>query len=367
MPEKRDAASIRAACTRFLSYHTPRTPRDVLAALRDSLAPDAASDFYGSGDLIESFEAEIAGLLGKPAAVFMPSGTMAQQIALRIWADRKGSRNIAFHPTCHLELHEQQGYRELHHLQGVLVGNPYRLVTLADLQAVRVPLAALLLELPQRELGGVLPAWDDLIAQIAWARERGLATHLDGARLWESQPFYGRTYAAIAALFDTVYVSFYKILDGISGALLAGPPDVIAEARIWQRRHGGNLVRLYPFVLAAKQGLADHLDRMGEYHTRAVEIGTALAAHPAIEVNPNPPHTNMMQVFLRGDRERLWDAALDIAAEHHVWLLRGLAPSQIPAYQMFELVVGTATLAISTDEIAGLFAELVERANAATA
>ena len=72
-------------------------------------------------------------------------------------------------------------------------------------------------------IGGALPAWDDLVAMVAWAREQHMITHMDGARLWESQPFYGRDYAAIAALFDTVYVSFYKILGGICGAMLLGP------------------------------------------------------------------------------------------------------------------------------------------------
>ena len=70
--------------------------------------------------------------------------------------------------------------------------------------------------------------------------------HMDGARLWESAPFYGRSYAEIAALFDTVYVSFYKGVGAIAGAALAGPADFIAEARVWQRRHGGDLVNSTP-------------------------------------------------------------------------------------------------------------------------
>ena len=83
----------------------------------------------------------------------------------------------------------------------------------------------MLLELPQRELGGTLPTWDELVAQVTWARERGAAVHLDGARLWEATPFYDQSYdkslANIAALFDTIYVSFYKGLvspDAVSPA-----------------------------------------------------------------------------------------------------------------------------------------------------
>src|SRR4029453_15083491 len=113
----------------------------------------------------------------------------------------------------------------------------------------------LLLELPQREIGGRLPEWDDLLAQVEWARARQIALHLDGARLWEAQPFYDRPHAEIAGLFDSVYVSFYKGLGGMGGAALAADAGTIAEARVWLRRHGGNLVTLHPFVVAAERAL----------------------------------------------------------------------------------------------------------------
>ena len=93
--------------------------------------------------------------------------------------------------------------------------------------------------MPQREIGGQLPSWSDLEAQVAWARDRGVAVHMDGARLWESGPFYERSYAEIAALFDSVYVSFYKGIGAIAGAALSGPAPFIGEARLWQRRSGG--------------------------------------------------------------------------------------------------------------------------------
>ncbi len=148
--------------------------------------------------MVATLETEVRELLGKPAAVFMPSGTMAQQIALRIHADRTGRHVVAFHPTCHLELHEDKAYQRLHGLIGRTLGDGRGLLTLADLEGVREPLAALLIELPQREIGGRLPEWDDLVAQVAYARDRGAAVHLDGARLWESGPFYGRPLSEIA-------------------------------------------------------------------------------------------------------------------------------------------------------------------------
>jgi len=215
---ERNRQEIIRQCTRFVVNHYPVSPQQMLANLAAFTPPGTAADQYGSGELVTHFEAEVAELLGKETAVFMPSGTMAQQIALRIHANRSGNKTVAFHPTCHLEMHEQHAYRELHQLSGVLVGNPNELMTLDDLKAVKQPVGTLLIELPQREIGGMLPTWEELTDLVGYARGQGMAVHLDGARLWECQPFYGRSYAEICALFDSVYVSFYKTLT-VTGCL----------------------------------------------------------------------------------------------------------------------------------------------------
>ena len=361
MMDEQEKQQIIKSCTRFLRYHYPQRPRQVLSILAETTDEELEADHYGQGTLISAFENEIADMLGKEAAVFMPSGTMCQQIALRIWAERNRLPHVAFHPTCHLEIHEQFGYQRLHHLEAVLVGSASRMFTFNDLKNVAEPISALLIELPQREIGGQLPDWDELNGMVAWAREKGIATHLDGARLWECQPFYDRSYAEIAGLFDSVYVSFYKILNGIAGAVLAGPADFIAEARVWQRRHGGNLVHLYPYVLSAKQGMATHLERMGVYHEKAKSVARVLSEIPQISVIPNPPQTNMMHVFLQGDPERLLDASLEIARETKTLLFPYLTPTSVPNYSSFELSVGDATLDLSDEEIAKLFENVFDR------
>jgi len=281
---------------------------------------------------------------------------------MRIWADQGRCRSIAFHPTSHLELHEEGAYQVLHGLHGVRVGNPYQLLTRADLDGVREPVAALLLELPQREIGGQLPAWEELEAQVAWARECGVALHLDGARLWECQPFYGRDYALIAGLFDSVYVSFYKTLGGIAGAALAGPADVIAQARVWQRRQGGNVVRLFPFVLSARKALAERLGRIDAYVAHAQAVAAALAAVPSLTLLPNPPQTTMFHLFVRGERAALEGALLEVASATGVWLFHPLRPCQLPGHWMTEWVVGDASLDIPADATARLMAAVVQRA-----
>ncbi len=362
--EERARAAV-AGAERFLNawHGTPRA-RERLEALAGGVDEAERGDRYGEGERIERLERRIAELLGKEAAVFMPSGTMAQQIALRIWCDRRGLRTVAFHPTCHLELHEEKGYERLHGLHATLVGDPNRLVTLTDLERLREPVAALLLELPQREIGGLLPAWDDLVAQAEWARAHGVALHLDGARLWEAQPFYARPHADVAGLFDSVYVSFYKGLGGMAGAALAGDAELVSEARVWQRRHGGTLVTMYPYVIAAERALDERLERMSVHLDHARALAAALTTLDGIEVVPDPPQTPLFHLVLRGEHERLVEAALSVAEERKVFLFAEPSSTVSPHWQRHEVMVGEVTLQLGPDEVRELYQKILARAAA---
>ena len=353
--------ALRAGCDRWLQGHGRRPPADALAELASLPSSELTADTYGEGGAVEALESEVRELLGKPAAVFMPSGTMAQQIALRIHADRRGRHVVAFHPTCHLEIHEDKAYQRLHGLVGRTVGDPRELLTLADLQEVQEPLAALLIELPQREIGGQLPAWDDLVAQVAHACDGGAAVHLDGARLWESQPFYDRPLAEIAGLFDTVYVSLYKGLGAPAGSVLLGEEDVIAEARLWRKRHGGTVLSLWPYAAAGLVGLRTRLPRMAEYVAHAKAIGAALGKVDGIGIVPAPPQTNMMHVYLRTTEADVTAGIRRLATGRKVWAFGSSGTSEAPGLRAVELTVGDATLGFTPDEIADIFSELLPR------
>ena len=343
---------LRDGCDRSVSGHGLRTPTETLAELA-TLGPDElVADIYGNGGVVTLLEDEVRALLGKPAAVFMPSGTMIQQIALRIHADRRNSRVVAFHPTCHLELHEDKAYQRMHGLIGRTIGDGRSLITLADLQQIHEPLAALLIELPQREIGGQLPAWEDLVAQVGWARDRGAAVHLDGARLWECGEFYGRPLSEIAALFDTVYVSFYKGLGGTSGGMLLGDEDVIAEAREWRHRHGGTLFNLWPYAATALAGLRLRLPRMEITLAHARAIAIALSGIEGVEVVPDPPQTPMMHLHLRTTAAAVNAGIRRMATEKRLWTFGGSAATDTPGFRRVELYVGDATLQLTPDEVA---------------
>src|SRR5690348_9014810 len=122
-PPGADEAALRGRCTVFLSGHGPVTAAAALADIPQDTVPDR----YGHGGAVAELEAEVAGLLGKPAAVFLPSGTMAQQAVLRVHADRRARTTIVFHPMCHLDNNEDRGYQRLHGLTGRPAGDPHRL------------------------------------------------------------------------------------------------------------------------------------------------------------------------------------------------------------------------------------------------
>ncbi|HLM37681.1 MAG TPA: beta-eliminating lyase-related protein [Gaiellaceae bacterium] len=360
MAEARDQGEVWAKSKRSVGAPNPRDrdPRATLLALAERAPSLEEIDHYGEGGLAERLEARIAELLGTEAAVWMPSGTMAQQIALRLHSERRGSRGVAFHPLCHLEEHEERAYEVLHGLKAQLLGSRDRLIRASDLDELEDPVAAVLLELPERELGGLLPAWDELVAICAKAREQNAALHLDGARLWQCGPFYERGLDEIAALFDTVYVSFYKDLGAPAGAALAGPAELIEEARVWQVRHGGRLYSVHPYLIAAERGLDEVLPRIPELVAHARELGMALAELDGIEIVPDPPQTTMFHVYVRRPLEPLQEAALD-QAERTGTFLGFVRATDDPERQRLELTIGLAGLEVPVGETKALWQELL--------
>lgn len=347
-------------CPDAIAGHGRPDPAAIYAAPGVFGDPRADVDLYGTGTRLNAFEARIAALLGKDAGVFMPSGTMAQQIALRIVADRDGLRTFAAHPTNHLTLHERDGITRLHGLHLVPLASAVTPITLADVRGLAEPVATLLIELPQRELGGLLPAWDELLAMTNLARERGWHVHLDGARLWESAPYYKRSYAQIAALVDSVYVSFYKGIGAIAGAMLCGSQPLIDEARIWQRRHGGNLMALYPYANVAEQSFDARISRMPKYRDAAQWLAELVAAQPGtVRVQPAPPPTNMFHCYLRVPPDVLAQRVTAVARKHGVWTILRTAPTAIDGITKWEISAGDATLALGPKRAQAVLEQLL--------
>lgn len=279
------------------------------------------ADMYGAGSMINDFEKKMADYLRKEAAVFMPSGTMAQQIALRVWCDLAGKKSVAYHPLCHLEIHEQHGLKELHGIEGILLGEAKRMFDLKDLKATELSKAAVtLFELPQREIGGQLPEFSDLVEMTSWCKAQGMKVHLDGARLFETLSYYEKEAAEIAALFDSVYVSFYKGIGGIAGAILAGNQALIDEAKIWKRRHGGDLISLYPYVVTADYYFEKRISKMQGYHESAKIAAALLGSVPGVSIVPEVPVTNMFHVHWYRSKETVEKVLEEVCEKFNVGL-----------------------------------------------
>ena len=260
---------------------------------------------------------------------------------------------------CHLHRHEGQGYQRLHGLTGRPAGDPDRLMSIDDLTPIAEPPAALLIELPQRDLGGQQPDWADLQAQAGWARDRGAAVHLDGARIWESAAGYGKPLREIAALFDTVYVSFYKGIGALAGCCVAGPADILAEVREWRHRMGGTLFGLWPNAASALSCLRRRLPLMPEYLSHAREIAAALRGLAGVRVVPDPPQVPMMHLLLSTTPDRFAAAARRLAVERRIWTWPTAVRTGDPAVQRVELSVGDATRALSAAQVRDVIAALI--------
>jgi threonine aldolase len=366
MPESPEQVAHRVriarACERRLSGEDIPTVRQRLASLADTgFDLDASVDRYGDGP-VAVLEERVAALLGKPAALFLPTGVMTTQIALRILAERAGNRTVAVHPQSHIDQHEQNAYATVSGLRAIWPTTQPRQPTADEVRALPEPFGTLLVELPLRDAGFLLPSWDELVALVGAARDRGARVHFDGARLWESVPYLGQDLPTIAALADTVYVSFYKSLGGISGAALAGDADVIAEARTWRVRYGGTVFQQWPAAVTALHGLQTALPRLPSYVEHARMVAAALAEAPGARVHPLPPHTHEFQLWLPGDAEILNRAALELAEQDKVWFAYHFTDHAPSGFAHTEIRIGAAALEWTADDVRTVATALLDRA-----
>jgi threonine aldolase len=221
-----------------------------------------------------------------------------------------------------------------------------------ELRAFDEQFGTLMLELPLRDAGFVLPSWEELTDLVAAARERGAAVHFDGARLWESVHHLGHRLAEVAGLADSVYVSCYKTLGAVSGAVLAGDEAFVRETKVWRHRYGGRLWQQWPAVLSALVGLDRELPRVGEYVGHAKQVAAALAEVPGARVYPQPPHTHQFQLWLPHSAEALNAAGLRLAEEHGTGLFGYWWEPGLPGLGMTEVTVAAPALDWTSKEIA---------------
>ena len=275
------------------------------AAMRAAMAAaPVGDDQYGEDRLTNELQAKVAALLGKAQGLWLPSGTMANQVALRVLT-RPGDEAIVSR-ECHAGWHETGGSAANAGVQLVEIGVGGVFDAAAVEAAIKPrglpvypPTTLLEIENTHNRSGGIVFAQDEVDRVCALAHSRGLATFLDGARLWNASVASGRAEAELAAPFDLVAVSFSKGLGAPGGSLLAGSPELIAAATRHRRMLGGAMRQTGFYAAAALHGIDHHRARLADDHANARLFAEALAAHPQVELDLATVQTNIVVFRMR--------------------------------------------------------------------
>jgi threonine aldolase len=284
---------------------TPVQYTALLARLleQQSMTPDS----YSLGGIVEELEADCAKMLGKDRAIFMPTGTLANHMAVRALAG--GPSRVLVQEDSHFYQDEGDCAQTLSNLTLMPLAPGKATFTADQVQHVldqtkgarvvsRVSVIAV--ETPVRRRQGEHFDAAELSKIVAIARREGIRLHLDGARLFLQAAFTGDHVVDYAKPFDTVYVSLYKYFNAASGAILAGPRDIIDGMYHGRRMFGGGLNTVWPFALVARH----YLDGFSQRYAAAVKISEdwirGLQAHGGFAVERVPSGTNLFRLRVRG-------------------------------------------------------------------
>ncbi len=304
-------------------------------AMREAMASaPVGDDQYGEDPLTNRLQDRLAELLGKEAALWLPSGTMSNQVALRVLT-RPGDE-VVVSRECHAAWHETGGAAancgvQLHEIGAAGVFSLEAAAAAIKPRGLPVypPSTLLEIENTHNRAGGVVFPQAEVMRICALAHERGLATFLDGARLWNASVASGLSEGELAAPFDLVAVSFSKGLGAPGGSLLAGSRDLITLATRHRRMLGGAMRQTGFFAAAALHGIDHHRARLAEDHAHARQLAEALAGCKHVRIDMSSVQTNIVVFHLEAEAS---DAhALVAGAREHGVLLNAFSERTVRA------------------------------------
>jgi threonine aldolase len=277
--------------------------------LLSRLAEDdgVVADEFSRRGVVAVLEERMAEKLGKEMAVFMPSGTLANNLALRLLARR--GRRVLVQRESHIYNDSGDCAQELSGLTLVPLAPERATFNLAEVEAelargeegrVSTPVGVISIESPVRRVLGEVFDFAEMERIVALAREKQIGLHLDGARLFLASAYTGIAPERYAALFDTVYVSLYKYLNAASGAILAGPRQLLDDLYHQRRMFGGGLRQAWPYAVVALHYLDGFSERFGRAAVAADDLWKALATHDNCEVLRSPAATNVTRLRVVG-------------------------------------------------------------------
>jgi len=276
-------------------------------AMRQAMAEArVGDDQFGEDPTVLELQERVAALLGKEAALWLPTGTMANQVALR--ALTRPGDDVIVSRECHAVWHEAGAGAANAGVQFTQIGSggsftPHELSAAIKPRhhMLYPPTTLVQVENTHNRAGGVVVPVAQLEAICSMARDRGIATFLDGARLWNAAVASGASVAQLAAPFDTVGVAFSKGLGAPGGSMLAGSTEFVASCLRHRRMLGGAMRQVGIFAAAALYALDHHLDRLRDDHRHARLMAERLARCPGVVLDPSRVQTNIVVFEMEGD------------------------------------------------------------------
>jgi threonine aldolase len=298
----------------------PLTPREYTALLSKLAEPEGFEDDFSRGGAVEKLETRMAALLGKEAAVWLPTGTLANHLAVRMLAGN--NRRVLVQAESHLFNDTGDCAQTLSGLHlvplapgraGFTLQDCERAVAESQLGRVSTPVGALQIETPVRRRSGERFDFEEMKRIAAWARSRRIGLHLDGARLFLESVYASRPVKDYAALFDTVYISMYKCFNAGSGAILAGPKALLADLYHTRRMFGGGLHRAWPFAAVALHYIDGFEQRFRAGMEASEAVIKTLFSDPGFEIERIPNGTNVFRLSVNGVNAPIYQTRLQLA------------------------------------------------------
>ncbi len=282
-------------------HHTPEEYSRLLTGLASS--GKSSIDDYSRGGVVQQLEERIASMLGKETAVWLPTGTLANHLAVRLLAGSR--RRVLVQAESHLFNDTGDCAQTLSglHLIPLAPGKATFSQAEADQAAsnallgrVETPVGAIQIETPVRRRQGERFDFEEMQRITTWARKRNIGLHLDGARLFLESAYTARPVREYAALFDTVYISMYKYFNAASGAVLAGPKALLADLYHTRRMFGGGLQQSWPFAAVALHFLDGFEGRYRKAVETAEKVHSGLSSDGNFELERIPNGTNIFRM-----------------------------------------------------------------------
>jgi threonine aldolase len=269
-------------------------------------AAPVGDDQFGEDPTINELQTRVAGLLAKEAALWLPSGTMANQVALR--ALTRPGDDVVVSRESHAVWHETGGGAANAGVQFTEIGCAGRFTAREFVDAIKQrdhmlypPTTLVEVENTHNRAGGIVIDQDEAAKICTAARERQITSFLDGARLWNAAVASGRSVAELAAPFDVVSVALSKGLGAPAGTMLAGPRDVIRDCVRHRRMLGGAMRQIGILGAAGLYALDHHIDRLADDHANARLIASRLRSNSRVRLAADPVETNIVIFSIADD------------------------------------------------------------------